>query len=128
MKRNSNNFVRALVSLSFAALAPVAFAYDGPTPVAKVVVVEGSFAPGALYFVADQQVANCPAGEWLTWEGGAAYPRTSAVDIDRKANVKMTFTALLAAMHASGRVRVYARNKTATVGCIVEFLHALPAA
>jgi hypothetical protein len=127
MKRKSSCLLQALIFLGLAALVPAAFAYDGSTPVVKVVVIEGSYAPSSILFVVDQQVANCPAGEWLMWEGGALYPRTSAVDIDRKANVKMAYTALLAAMHANGRVRVYARNKTATVGCIVEFLHTLPA-
>jgi hypothetical protein len=127
MKRNPRNSLRALVFASLAAFISSASAFDGATPVTKVVVLESTYLPGFFAFVVDQQVANCAAGEWLYWDGGAAYPPSSADQADRKANVKGMSGTVLAALHTGGRLRVHARNKpTATGNCIVEFIHALP--
>jgi hypothetical protein len=128
MKRNPHNTLRALVFASLAALISSASAYDGAVPVTKVVVLESTYLPGYFAFIIDQQVANCPAGEWLIWDGGAAYPPASADAADRKTNVKGMSNTVLAALHTGGRLRVYARNKpTATGSCVAEFIHALPA-
>lgn len=128
MKRNSRNTLRALVFASLAAFISSVSAFDGATPVAKVVVLESTYLPGYFAFIIDQQVANCPAGEWLIWDGGAAYPPATADATDRKTNVKGMSNTVLAALHAGGRLRVHARNKpTATGSCVVEFIHALPA-
>ena len=108
-------------------MAP-ALAYDAPVPVAKVILVEVTYLPGAVFFQVDQPVANCLAGEFILWDGGASYPPgNAATEADRKSNVKQLTNTLLAAMHTNARVRVHARNKIGTGSCVVEFLHALPA-
>lgn len=104
MKRNANHAFQAIIFTSAALLAAPAFAYDAPIPVAKVSAVEGSYLPGAVAFQIDQTVANCPGGEWIHWDGGAAYPPNASVDADRKANVKAVHNTLMATMLANGRV------------------------
>lgn len=91
MKSTLRNILRAFIFASMAALIPAASAYDGATPVAKVVVLESTYLPGYFAFIIDQQVANCAAGEWILWDGGAAYPPASADAADRKANVKAMY-------------------------------------
>ena len=128
MKRHARQAINASLFAGVTLLAPTAFAYDAPSPVAKVAFVEVSYQPGAVYFQIDQTVANCPTGDFILWEGGATYPPgNAATEADRKTNVKQVTNTLLMAMHTGGRVRVYARNKTASTSCVAEFLHALPA-
>lgn len=127
MKITMRNLKRIVSFVIAALLAPAVLAYDAPIPVAKVGALEQTYLPGYFAFVIDQQVANCAAGEWLIWDGGAAYPTATASGQDRKSNVKAMSNVVLAALHTGGRLRVYARNKPANGSCIVEFIHALPA-
>jgi hypothetical protein len=127
MKISIRHSLRSLIFASAALFAPAAFAFDAPTPVAKVTVIEPTYLPGFLLFVVDQQVANCASGEWLVWDGGAAFPPATASGLDRKANVKAMSNVVLAALHTGGRLRVHARNKPANGNCVVEFIHVLPA-
>jgi hypothetical protein len=126
MKHNRNRHSSTFLTIMFCIATPLS-AFDSPIPVAKVSVVEVSYQPGAVVFQIDQPVANCPAGDWIAWDGGLSYPPGNpATEADRKSNVRQVTNTLLTAMHTNGRVRVYARNKTATVSCVVEYMHALP--
>ena len=127
MKRNARHKFTALLLVSIASFAAPALAYDLPVPVAKVILVEVTYQPGAVFFQIDQPAANCPAGDYILWDGGASYPPgNAATEADRKSNVKQLTNTLLIAMHTNARVRVHARNKPGTGSCVVEFLHALP--
>lgn len=128
MKRNLSNEFTACLLASIASFVTPALAYDLPVPIAKVILIEVTYQPGAVYFQIDQPVANCLAGEFILWDGGASYPPgNAATEADRKSNVKQVTNTLLIAMHTNARVRVHARNKPGTGNCVVEFLHALPA-
>ena len=114
MKRKTKQAYQTLIFASVLLVLAPAIAYDLPTPDAKVNFVEVTYQPDAIVFKIDQLVADCAAGTLLVWEGGAAYPRGTAVtEADRKSNIKLVTNMLLVAMHTGGRVRVHARNKTA---------------
>ena len=127
MKINSRHLIRSLIFAAAALFAHTVSAFDQPIPVAKVTALEPTYLPGFFAFVIDQQAANCAAGEWLYWDGGAAFPPATASGLDRKANVKAMSNVVLASLHTGGRLRVHARNKPANGNCVVEFIHVLPA-
>ena len=89
MKRNLSNEFTAFLLASIASFVAPDLAYDLPVAVAKVILVEVSYLPGAVFFQVDQPVAYCPAGEFILWYGGASYPPgNAATEADRKSNVK----------------------------------------
>jgi hypothetical protein len=130
---SSRNFLRAAIAAAvttFSILASAALPYDEPIPVAKITLVEPTPLPAQFFFIIDQPVANCAAGEFLIWNGGVVYPQgnTDVDNNDRKANIKAVSNVALAALYTGGRVRVYAKNKSAAVpNCVVQYIHALPA-
>jgi hypothetical protein len=132
----SQNFLRDAVSALLASFSVFASAqeplpYDTPIPVAKVTAYEPTGLPSQFFFIIDQPVANCAAGEWIIWNGGLVFQGSSAdpdYQNDRKANVKAVSNSVLAALHTGGRMRVYAKNKSVGVtNCAVKYIHALPA-
>jgi hypothetical protein len=103
------------------------YAWDQPIPFgASIRLLEGSYVPDRAVFQIDAPAANCPAGGWLSWEGGNPFPRGSD-EAKRQQNVRSTYASLLAALMSGKRVNVYARNTTAQEPlCIVEHLHINP--
>ena len=79
-------FPAAVVLALFSMMSPLVMAYDLPAPITKVTLVETLYVPNAIFFLIDQPVADCVAGDWITWDGGATFaPGSLATDADRKA-------------------------------------------
>jgi hypothetical protein len=103
-----------------------ALAYDSPVGQSvSVGVVEASYTPDSVVLQVNAPVANCAAGAWLEWDGGARFPRGGDEQV-RQASVKAMHASLLAALLGSRRLNIYAKNAaTAGAYCRVEFVHVL---
>jgi hypothetical protein len=100
------------------------FAYVAPTPVANVTYIEMSYVPDAVYFQVDQPVANCIAGAYLIWQGGATFPKGASDESMRRSSVRNMAQVLLHQKTVGAKITVYAN--TAPSGnqyCVVENIH-----
>jgi hypothetical protein len=100
-------------------------AWVAPVPEAFLTTVEGALVPDSFGFQIDQPVANCPANTWLFYDGGSGFPRASAVESMRQANVRAIFQMLMAQKIAGAKIRVYASAGATNINCRIEFIHAI---
>ena len=61
--------------------------------VGSITTLEASYVPLFVYFQLNQPVANCPAGTWLIWEGGATLPVGGSDETGRRMNDRVEITA-----------------------------------
>lgn len=100
-------------------------AWVAPVPEAYLTTVEGVSVPDSVGFQIDQAAANCPANTWIYWDGGSGFPRATADETMRRANVRSMTQILMAQKIAGAKIRVYASNSATNVNCRVDFIHAL---
>lgn len=116
-------FAVSIASLGLPGLS-VVNAYVAPTPTAIVTLIEGSYVPDAVYFAVDQPVANCISGAYLIYQGGGSFPRGTADDSMRRANVRHMAQTLLLQKSIGAKVTVYAGNvASGNQYCVVENIH-----
>jgi hypothetical protein len=128
MDRINMNFLKiGLVALLSLGAARSSHAWDGNPVIASITEVEMTSIPNALHFKINQPVANCPAGNWITWDGGIAFPPGTLDESGRRSNVRNMAQTVLAQKITGSTVRVYARNTSDLVGlagCKIEYFHA----
>ena len=92
-------------------LASPAMAYDWAMP--HVAMVEPTYMPSHVVFVADAGAGSCPAGANLTWFAQRA-------DVASKsANAQAVLSVLMTAKSTNSKIVIHVNN----VGCSVEFIH-----
>jgi hypothetical protein len=100
--------------------------YDAPFGVeTRIAGIEASQVPGDLYFWVNHPVANCPAGNWLRWNGGLVYPPGATLEATRQVSVKNMTQILLAQKALGATVKLYGQNGAGNNYCRIVFIHAL---